>query len=407
MEAGTQYFFRQFSSGGLDGAIYLYNSSNGDYHKSRSEFTNVSDFLPPSYGGEWFWHNAQNSDWYGLVASSHNYTQGQYSLWFGPWLYPTDDVPISRFDEAVWASAPPTTNYWHVAAVRPEPGDQAAIWLYEDNTFKEIGFRAYDAGAGVRFVVADYNHVVPPPYYTLAQRQVGSGALDHSWEGGTELFIFDPNGGVGVSGQPWEAKHVAKVFDLYVDGDTPPNGQRCRITVTDDSGTMNLGVAIFASYGGQGYNASTGALAYADAAGVGQSETLEFIATDADWYGLVVFNQNDAAGTYSIQILDPISADAPEGVELSTSLQLESANPFADQAELRLSLAEESKVDLAVYDVLGRQVQSLIREVMPAGSRVVSWNGSDAGGRPVPPGIYFARLQAGNFERRMKLVKTD
>lgn len=406
MEAGTQYFFRQFSSGALDGGLYLYNSSNGDYHKSRSEFTNFSDLLPPSYGGEWFWHNALDSDWYGLVATSHGYTEGFYSLWFGPWLYPVDDVPVSRFDEAVWASAPPTTNYWHVAAVRPEPGDQAAIWLYEDNTFKESGFRAYDAGAGVRFVVADYNHVTPPPYYTLAHRQSGFGALDHSWEGGTELMVFDPIG-TGLSGQPWQAGHVAKVFDLYVDGDTPPGGQRCRIRVSDDTGTMNLGVALFASYGGQGYNASTGALVYADASGVGQAETIEFLATDADWYGLVIFNQSDAAGTYSIQVFDPAVADTPEEAEPVTSLFLESANPFTKQAELRLALAEESKVDLAIYDVRGRQVQSLVREVMPAGSRVVSWNGSDAGGRPVPPGIYFARLQAGTFERRMKLVKTE
>lgn len=404
MDAGSQYFFRQFSTS-LDGGLYLYNSSDGDYHKSRSEFTNVSDFLPPSYGGEWFWHNAPNSDWYGLVATSHNYTQGDYSLWFGPYLYPTEDVPITRFDAAVWASAPPTTNFWHVAGVRPSPGEQAGIWLYEDNVYRDAGFRAYDAGFGTRFVVADYNHVTPPPYYTLAQRQSGSGAVDHSWEGGTETIVFNPSGAVEVNGLPWQAGHVAKVFDLYINGSVP-GGQRCRVKISDNSGTLNMGVALFASHGGQGYSGSTGGLVYADAGSVGQSETIEFTVTEADWYGLVVFNQADAAGTYSIQILNPTATDVAQEETSVTELRLESANPFVDEATFLLSLAEEESVELAVYDVRGRQVRRLVQELLPAGTRSVSWHGEDAGGRPAPPGIYFARMKAGSFERRMKLVKT-
>lgn len=407
MDAGTQYFFRQFSGSSLDGGLYLYNSYDGDYYKRRSEFTNVSDFFPQSYGGERFWHDAADSDWYGLVATSHNYTQGSYSLWFGPWLYPADDVPVSRFDQVVWASAPATSNYWQVAGVRPAPGDQAAIWLYEENSFADTGFRAYDVGLGARFVVADYNHITPPPYYTAAQRQSGYGALDLSWEGGNESIVFNPGGGVEVTGQPWQAGHVAKVLDLYIDGASPPGGQPCRIRVTDDSGTLNLGVAIFASYGGQGYAGSYDALVYADAGGVGQSELLDFTATAADWYGLVIFNQEDAAGTYSIQVLNPTSADVAENESTVTGLRLESANPFAEQAALRLSLAQEASVDLAVYDVHGRQVRSLVRDLLPAGTRVVSWNGVDAGGRPAPPGVYFARLRADGYERRVKLIKTE
>lgn len=407
MEGGTQYFFRQFSGPTLDGGIYLYDSSNGDYYKSRSEFANVSDFLPPSYGGEWFWHNAASSDWYGFVATSHDYSQGNYGIWFGPWLYPSDDVPVSRNDQVVWASAPATSNYWQVAGVRPAPGEQAAIWLYEDNTFKDVGFRAYDAGPGARFVVADYNHVAPPPYYTLAQRQSGSGTLDLSWEGGNESIVFNPSGGVELSSLPWQAGHVAKVFDLYIDGASPPGGQHCRVKVTDNSGNLNLGVAVFASYGGQGYGGSYDALAYADAAGVGQAETLDFTVTAADWYGLVIFDQADAGGTYSIQILNPSSTDVAEEETPGNDLRLDSANPFAEQASLRFSLAEETPVDLAVYDVRGRRVQSLAHDRLTAGTRVVSWNGRDASGRPAPSGVYFARLRTSDFERRVKLIKQE
>lgn len=409
MSAGGFYFFRQFSSAGtLDGGIYLFDSSNGDNYKRRAEWSNASDFRPAASGGEWFWHTAASSDWYGFVATSHGYTQGNYSMWFGPWLYPTEDTPITRYDPVVWASGPGTGSDWQVAAVRPSPGEQSAIWLYEDVTFADAGFRAYDAGAGVRFVVADYNHISPPAYYTLAQRQTGFGEQDHSWEGGTEAIVFSPTGAEALN-LPWEARNVAKVFELYVDGDSPgPAGQTCRIQVTDDTGNLDLGVAVFASNGGQGYSGSSGALVYANNAGIGGTETVEFTVTDADWYGLVVFNQADSQGIYSIRMQDPASTDVAEGPTVLTSgLKLQSVNPFSRGAELSLSLAESGPVSLKVYDVLGREVRDLIHQVLPAGVREVSWDGDDVAGRPTAPGIYFARLQTGTTDDRIKLVKTE
>ncbi|MBK8229441.1 MAG: hypothetical protein IPK72_02405 [Candidatus Eisenbacteria bacterium] len=408
MEAAQFYFFRQFSSGGtLDGGIYLFDSSNADNHKRRSEYANGSDTLPASYGGELFWHVAGASDWYGLVATSHGYTQGSYSMWYGPWLFPTDEVPQTRGEEVVWATGPTEGANWQVAAVRPTAGETSGIWLYEDFAFANSGFRAYDSGSGVRFVVADYNHSGPLAYYTLAQRQSGFGALDLSWEGGTEAIVFAPEG-VDAPGLPWEASNVAKVFDLFVDGATPPAGQTVRIQVSDDSGTLNLGVALFASYGGQGYSGSTGALAYADASGIGESETIEFTVTDADWYGLVVFNQEDTEGIYSIIARDPAAAAIEDGAEpVAFGLRLSSANPFARRADLRLSLAESGTVDLAIYDVRGRKVRDLVVGNLPAGAHTIAWDGDDLAGRATAPGVYFARLASGAGERRVKLVKTE
>lgn len=408
MDAAEFYFYRQFSGGGtLDGGIYLYDSSNGDNYKQRSNYANGSDYLPASFGGELFWHSAGVSDWYGLVATSHNYTQGGYSMWYGPWLFPTDDVPLTRSEQVVWASAPTEGSNWQVAAVRPAEGETSGIWLYEDYTFADSGYRAYDAGAGVRFCVADYNHSGPISYYTLAQRQTGFGAQDMSWEGGTEAIVFSPSG-VDASGLPWELGNVAKVFDVFVDGATPAEGQTVHLQVSDDTGTLNLGVAVFASYGGQGYSGSAGAIAYADAGGIGEAENVEFTVTDADWYGLVVFNQEDSDGVYSILMFDPASTDVESTSEVfATGLRLESANPFGQGAQLKMSLAAGGPVNLAVYDVRGRVVRDLVNEVMPAGAHVVTWDGGDVSGRPAAPGVYFARLEAGSLERKVKLVKTE
>jgi hypothetical protein len=392
----------------LDGGIYLFDSSNGDYHKRRAEWSNASDYQPAAAGGEWFWHTAAASDWYGLVATSHGYTQGYYSMWFGPWLFPADEAPVTRGDQVVWASGPTTGSDWQVAAVRPSPGETSGIWLYEDVTFADAGFRAYDAGAGVRFVVADYNHVSPPAYYTLAQRQTGFGEQDLSWEGGTESIVFDPSG-VETGSLPWESRNVAKVFDLYIDGAAPgPAGQTCRIEITDESGVLDLGVAVFASYGGQGYAGSGGALVYANDTGIGGSEIIELTVTEADWYGLVVFNQEDSEGTYSIHMSDPATADvSQEAGERSPGLRVQSSNPFAEGARLSLSLADSGPVELVVYDVSGREVRELVHEILPAGTREIAWDGTDVEGRAVAPGIYFARMRAGSAEHRVKLVKTE
>lgn len=409
MNADEFYFFRQFSGAGtLDGGIYLFDSSSGDSYRHRSEYANGSDYLPASFGGELFWHTAAASDWYGFVATSHGYTQGWYSMWFGPWLFPTDDVPVTRDEPVVWASAPTTGASWQVAAVRPSPGEQSGIWMYEDYTFADAGYRAYDAGLGVRFVVADYNHSGPIAYYTLAQRQVGYGPQDFSWEGGTETLVFEPSG-TSAPDLPWETDNVAKVFDLYIDGASPgPDGQTCRITVTDDSGGLDLGVAVFASYGGEGYAASGGAIAYADNAGVGAPETVEFTVTDADWYGLVVFNQADGAGVYSISMSDGSTADVAAAVEATrNALWVASNHPFGTGAELAYSLRESGPIDLAVYDVQGRRIRALVGGASDAGTTVVPWDGRDDLGRSTAPGIYFARLEAGAVRRSVKLVKTE
>ena len=67
-----------------------------------------------------------------------------------------------------------------------------------------------------------------------------------------------------------------------------------------------------------------------------------------------------------------------------------------------------SRVDLRIYDLSGRLVRTLhAAEAMPAGTRETPWNGRDDRGRVVATGIYFYRLQAGEFTatRRMTLMK--
>jgi hypothetical protein len=59
-------------------------------------------------------------------------------------------------------------------------------------------------------------------------------------------------------------------------------------------------------------------------------------------------------------------------------------------------------VSLKVYDLLGREVATLVQEARPPGSYAVSWNGTGC-----PSGVYFYKLTAGSFvsTRKMILIK--
>ncbi|RKZ14134.1 hypothetical protein DRQ50_09500, partial [bacterium] len=83
-------------------------------------------------------------------------------------------------------------------------------------------------------------------------------------------------------------------------------------------------------------------------------------------------------------------------------------NPFNPLATIPFNLPDSRKVSLKIFDVSGRLVKTLIGDGMVgAGRNEVVWQGRDDSGRLVATGVYFCRLEAGNFSetRRMTLLK--
>jgi hypothetical protein len=68
-------------------------------------------------------------------------------------------------------------------------------------------------------------------------------------------------------------------------------------------------------------------------------------------------------------------------------------NPFRQSATLAFSVARGGPVALAIYSVSGRQVRLLVDEPREAGEYQVTWDGRDDGGKPMPAGVYYARLK--------------
>ncbi|MCB1183784.1 immune inhibitor A [bacterium] len=83
-------------------------------------------------------------------------------------------------------------------------------------------------------------------------------------------------------------------------------------------------------------------------------------------------------------------------------------NPFNPRATLRYAVPRAGAVELAVYDLQGRRVRTLVAANRAAGEHSTTWDGTDAAGRRVPSGVYFARLRAdGGHEAvtRLSLIK--
>lgn len=119
---------------------------------------------------------------------------------------------------------------------------------------------------------------------------------------------------------------------------------------------------------------------------------------------LTVLSNADNVPAVSIRaIVDP-SASVNESETLPNEFGLGNAypNPFNAQTMIPFTLSSNGVVDLAVYDIAGRRISTLVSGRMEAGNHSVTWNAEN-----IPAGVYLYRLSAGNnvSTRKVVLVK--
>ena len=79
-------------------------------------------------------------------------------------------------------------------------------------------------------------------------------------------------------------------------------------------------------------------------------------------------------------------------------------NPFNPVTTLSYDLPEDGMVNITIYDMMGRQVKTLINNTQTAGYRSLQWNATNDAGSPVSAGIYLYMIQAGDFRQTKKMV---
>ena len=81
-----------------------------------------------------------------------------------------------------------------------------------------------------------------------------------------------------------------------------------------------------------------------------------------------------------------------------------SPHPFSRAAVISYSAPRAASVSIDIYDVNGRLVQTVFSGQVEAGTHQATWNGTDSAGSRVARGIYFCRMNAGEFNATEKLV---
>ncbi|MCL5029555.1 MAG: T9SS type A sorting domain-containing protein [Bacteroidetes bacterium] len=96
--------------------------------------------------------------------------------------------------------------------------------------------------------------------------------------------------------------------------------------------------------------------------------------------------------------INDLSSNMPKVFRLNQNYP----NPFNPSTQISYQLPTDNFVSLIVYDILGREVKTLVEQNQKAGFHILNFNASD-----LPSGIYFYRLAAGNFidTKKMILIK--
>lgn len=79
-------------------------------------------------------------------------------------------------------------------------------------------------------------------------------------------------------------------------------------------------------------------------------------------------------------------------------------NPMREKTKIYFQLPSDSRVTLAIYDITGKRVCTLLDEYRFAGIHSVQWNGKNDTGESISSGIYFYRLETHREKRVKRLV---
>jgi len=123
-------------------------------------------------------------------------------------------------------------------------------------------------------------------------------------------------------------------------------------------------------------------------------------------YGYYHVTALDHAGNESddSNIENNFAAVPGERLPVAFALRRNHPNPFTSGTAIGFDMPREGRVALEVIDVEGRVVRTLIDEAMPAGRHSAAWNGRDAAGAQVGPGVYFVRMTAADFSATRKMM---
>lgn len=348
---------------------------------------------------------------YMVELNDDNNTYGEQYIWTPAQMYTGDkDIRMTTPDMiAGWTDlstsgplfyncdgvrAAHTNAYWRAIAVMPEHDADVDLRLHEAIAGVKNGFGTNLARSSWGPAQSDY---VLVNYNLTDWRAFDAGVLAVD---GYEEYAVE------VQHERWLGSGASTYGPVTMEGGEILDVYECqlpvgtwRVKLTNNSGEVDWGLSFHR--GDTPYLTKSdvleGGAAWFEPGGM--DEQVAVTITEETYYSFVVWKVGAAdlelIGTYSIEVMPgaPSAVDEDSAVPSVTRVAGVYPNPFNPQTTVEFELAQSSLVDLAVYDVKGKRVATLVRETYPTGRHNQVWRGKDEQGQQVASGMYFIRLK--------------
>jgi hypothetical protein len=122
------------------------------------------------------------------------------------------------------------------------------------------------------------------------------------------------------------------------------------------------------------------------------------------WYKVAAVDVHGNVSEYVLLGPEGVTGEETPETPAASYLSQNYPNPFNPLTMIRFGLEEPGRVSLRIYDTAGRLVRMLIDEARDAGHYAEEWDGRDSAGRTVASGVYFYRVEAGEYTETKKMV---
>jgi len=309
-------------------------------------------------------------------------------------------------------------------------------WFDHSNGFSGHGFELFIMNTNVFFISSDAGKIfkttnggdlwfatnTPSSSAHLTSIDFTNNNIGYAvgWTGTQGVYLRTANAGIswtshnlGTTGWGWNDIRFANSNVGYIIGGNWPQPYTYKILKTTNAGNnwnvvqsgtgwrygwmylMNADTVITVGSGGNIYRTMNG----------GVNWVYIYPGTTNDFYGVFFTSANTgyASGrpgmllktTNGLTFVNQINSTTPKNFHLLQNYP----NPFNPFTDIKFDIQKTSLTKLIIYDVLGREVEIVVNKVLNAGSYQVNWNASG-----YPSGVYFYRLQTGDFIETKKML---
>lgn len=118
--------------------------------------------------------------------------------------------------------------------------------------------------------------------------------------------------------------------------------------------------------------------------------------------GIVFYRlkQIDLNGSFEYSNVIEVAVTGPKSFTLSQNYP----NPFNPETRIEFTVPNTSKVEITIYDELGRTIRKLVNEQYGTGTYSITWNGKNDAGQLVASGLYLYAIKSGQFTSTRKMI---